>query len=168
MSFAYSYIDYNDMIAELKEDLEQGIISEESSVYIIRQNTPVTLSSSSEVFYPVLDYLYMEPELKTSLVPLTIAEAKRAFYALNDEFRADSCKLNLKDTYLQILAEILKSLGDYTHGRSKRNDETISVVYTLKDNIPFAFFFDDDDASDELEAVNVKELMQELLSCNQN
>lgn len=160
MSFAYSYIDYNDMISELKDDLDQGFVSEDSELYIIRQNTPVTLSSSSEVFYPVLDYLYMEPELRTDLVSMTIADAKREFYSLKETVTSE--------TYLQILSEILNSLSEYTHGRSKRNDEKILVVYTKESGLPFTFFFENDDANDELETIAVKELLQELECCNQN
>lgn len=167
MSTSYSSIDYTDMISELKEDLDSGFINSDDELYIIRQNTPVTLSTSSEVFYPVLDYLYSEPKLKKGLAIMPIAEIKRKCYALLDDLEHGvDCPFE-REACTQVIEEITKSLGDYTKGKSKRNDEPVSIILTEAGDIPFAFFYDSDDASDTLEMIKASELLQELERCNQ-
>ncbi|MCQ2482249.1 MAG: hypothetical protein MJ153_02015 [Clostridia bacterium] len=157
----FTYIDYTDMLEELNNDLEQEFITGDSVLYIIRQNTPVTLPSSPEVIYPVMDYFYSEPKLNTSLETMSIDEAKKLCYSLLD-------KLDSQTASAQIIEVIIKSLSDYTKGKSKRNSEPVLIVKTTETDLPFTFYFDSDDASDELETITVNALIEELSTCNQH
>lgn len=164
----FTYIDYEDMLQELKEDLEQGFITNESSLYIIRQNTPVTLPKSNEAIYPILDYFYTDPKLNSETKVMSIADAKKTCYALLDSLKAQDCPISGKDTFAEVLEVIVQTLGEYTKGKSKRNDEPVSLIYTQDTNLPFTFYYDSDDASDCLETISVSTLLEELNFCNQH
>ncbi len=157
----FTYIDYTDMLEELNNDLEQEFITGDSTLYIIRQNTPVTLPSSPEAVYPVMDYFYSEPKLNTSLETMSIDEAKKLCYSLLE-------KLDSQTASARIVEVIVKTLSDYTKGKSKRNSEPILLVKTTETDLPFTFYFDSDDAADELETITVNALIEELSTCNQH
>ena len=78
-------IDYEDMISDLNEDMEQGYINEGSSLYILRQKTPVFVSCAECEGYPVLDYFYDRPVLKEELSCMTVKEARKLAKELNEE-----------------------------------------------------------------------------------
>ena len=55
MNFKFSY-DYSDMIQEIKEDLEDGILKPDSIVQILRDET-------RSVYHPIIDWYYSENKI---------------------------------------------------------------------------------------------------------
>ena len=55
------FIDYEDMIADLTDDVEGGYIKKDSMVYIVRQSEAVYCEALQEEICPVVDYFYDSP-----------------------------------------------------------------------------------------------------------
>lgn len=52
----YSY-DYSDLLDELKNDIEEGLITLQSDIKVVRNDT-----STFNNYYPVIDYYYFDNE----------------------------------------------------------------------------------------------------------
>ena len=55
MNFKFSY-DYSDLIQEIKEDLEDGILKPDSIVQVLRDET-------QSVYHPIIDWYYSEDKI---------------------------------------------------------------------------------------------------------
>lgn len=55
MNFKFSY-DYSDLIQEIKEDLEDGILKPDSIVQVLRDE-------AQSVYHPIIDWYYSEDKI---------------------------------------------------------------------------------------------------------
>ena len=146
-------IDYEDMISDLNEDMEQGYINEGSNLYILRQKTPVFVSCAECEGYPVLDYFYDRPVLKEELSCMTVKEAKAFCFDLMGSSEDESLKSALK-----ILTD---DMNAYAKGNPKRNSRMCKMILT-EDNLPMMVYYQDFDLDDKLTVITAGDLLTEL------
>ena len=96
MAQKFPTIDYTDMLEDLKEDIASGYITEESTLYLVRQKEDVFVEARGENVFPVIDYFYDSPALKEDIVSMTVADAKK-LTAGNNKRNERVCKVVLED-----------------------------------------------------------------------
>ena len=148
------FIDYEDMIADLTDDVEGGYIKKDSMVYIVRQSEAVYCEALQEEICPVVDYFYDSPKLLPELKKMTVDDCKKICFAALDKTDDEAMR-----AAVNLLIEDLK---DYTKGNPKRNERICSVVFEAESLIPMMVYYDDTGAGDELELVSVADLVSEL------
>lgn len=159
MAKTFPTIDYEDMISDLKEDMESGYISPDSTLYVIRQKTAVMCEACGQEVFPVLDYFYETPELFEELREMTVEEAKKVCFAALETLTDKNPSLK---TAVAVLAEDLK---EYTAGNGKRNQRLCRIVFEKSSLAPMMIYFDDNDAGDKVLTAKVGDLLKELESC---
>ena len=164
----YEHIDYNELIEDLKEDLDSGFMTDESPVYAVRSDYTVTLKNINKNFSPVLDFLYADPKLQNKLVTMTVTEAKKLMREVISNLAEDeSAKGNALKESSQLL---LKDLEDYTKMNKKRGERPVKLLMTEPVEgygaCPMNLYYQEDDAADEVELTTAKALMNEFVLCN--
>jgi len=154
MAEVYPVIDYEDMIDDLNDDIEGNFIKADSTLYIVRQKTPVFCEALGAEVCPVIDYFYEFPRLFPEIKQMTVDECKKITYDAIDRAEDDEMR-----AALHLLAEDLK---DYTKGNPGRNERTCKVVFTAEDLYPVMVYYDSTDAADSVEAISVTDLLEEL------
>lgn len=150
-------IDYEDMIDDLREDLEQGYITEDSILYVLRQKTPVFVECISKEALPVLDYFYDKPVLKEALSSMTVKEAKKVCFDIEAAAEDDNLKAAVKI--------LIDDMNSYSKGNPKRNSRPCKMIVTEKD-LPMMVYYQDYDPADTLGKVRAGDLLLELTSCS--
>ena len=148
------FIDYEDMIADLTDDVEGGYIKKDSMVYIVRQSEAVYCEALQEEICPVVDYFYDSPKLLPELKKMTVDDCKKICFACLEKIDDEAMKA--------AVSLIIEDLKDYTKGNPGRNDRKCKVVFEAEDLIPMMVYYDDTDAGDEVESVTVADLVAEL------
>ena len=77
MSEVYPVIDYEDMIADLTDDVEGGFVKKDATLYIVRQSKPVYCEALGAEVRPVIDYFYETPALFPDVKTMTVADCKK-------------------------------------------------------------------------------------------
>jgi hypothetical protein len=150
-------IDYEDMINDLRDDMEQGYITEDSTLYVLRQKTPVFVECISREALPVLDYFYDKPALKEELPSMTVKEAKKVCFDI---------EAGTDDENLKAAAKILiDDMNAYTKGNPKRNSRLCRMLLTEND-LPMMVYYQDYDPADTAGKVRAGDLLAELTSCS--
>ena len=161
MAQSYPIIDYEDMLIDLKDDLEGGFIKKDDTLYIIRQKTPVFCEAFGGEVCPVLDYFYDRPKLLPELKEMTVRNCKELCFSATEVLEE-----NGDDTLKAAVSLIIEDLKDYTAGSPKRNDRPCRVVFEKESLAPMMVYFDDNDAGDEVEEIQVSDLLSELHKCS--
>ena len=154
MSEVYPVIDYEDMIADLTDDVEGGFVTKDATLYIVRQKTPVYCEALGAQVRPVIEYFYEIPKLYPELKDMTVDECKKICFASLDKIEDEAMKA--------AVSLIIEDLKDYTKGNPGRNDRKCKVVFEAEDLIPMMVYYDDTDAGDEVESITVADLVSEL------
>ncbi len=160
MPETFPEIDYEELISSLEEDLENNYLDKESNVLIVRQKTEVICEAYGKAVYPVIDYFYDSPALIMDIKEYTVMECKKICFEALDRLSEEKFKA-LKDA----VSLVVEDLKDYTKGSSKRNERKCKVVFEEANNAPIMVYFDDNDAGDKVEIINVNDLLGELNAC---
>ena len=160
MAQKFPTIDYTDMLEDLKEDIASGYITEESTLYLVRQKEDVFVEAKGENVFPVIDYFYDSPALKEDIVSMTVADAKKLCFEVLEKLTDE------KDEAFAAAVKLLTSdLKDYTAGNNKRNERLCKVVFEDKSGVPMMIYYDETDAADKITSVTASDLIKELESC---
>jgi hypothetical protein len=151
-------IDYEDMIADLTDDIEGNYIDKNAMLYIVRMKTPVYCEAYGGEVRPVIDYFYETPALFTDIKTMTVKDCKEICFAALEKLE-DSGDEALKAA----VGLIIEDLKDYTKGNSGRNERNCKVVFQAESLIPMMVYYDDSDAADEVESISVADLVTELI-----
>mgnify|MGYP003304833939 CR=1 FL=1 len=162
-------IDYDELLADLLDDIESGMLTNDTELYIIRQNGQVKIAGTDLVVSPVFDYFYDEPALEPKLRDMTIVDLKKICYDIKDKL-ANTPDGNMKEILTETIEIEISELSGYTKNNSKRNDEPCKVIFTKENenfpSCPLLFFYKDDDCKDEIETIKATILIDELLKCS--
>lgn len=164
MSQSYQDIDYSEMLTELNFDLQNGYVSEDSELYIIRQKESVYVEKISSEIFPIIDYFYSMPKLSTVVKTMTVLEAKKECFKALDILSGND--VPNKDALTEAVSVLVADLKQYTAGNNKRNDKLCQIVYTLDPEVPMMLYYDDTLAGDSLEIITANNLLSELKSCS--
>ena len=160
MAQKFPTIDYTDMLEDLKEDIASGYITEESTLYLVRQKEDVFVEVKGENVFPVIDYFYDKPVLKEDIASMTVADAKKLCFEVLEKLTDD------KDEAFAAAVKLLTSdLKDYTSGNNKRNERTCQVVFEEAKGVPMMIYYDDTAAADKLTSISAADLIKELEGC---
>lgn len=154
MAEVYPVIDYEDMIADLTDDVEGGFITKDANLYVVRQKTPVYCEALGAEVRPVIEYFYEIPKLYPELKEMTVDECKKICFACLEKIDDEAMKA--------AVSLIIEDLKDYTKGNPGRNERNCKVVFEAEDLIPMMVYYDDTDAGDEVESITVADLVSEL------
>ena len=92
MAQKFPTIDYTDMLEDLKEDIASGYITEESTLYLVRQKEDVFVEAKGENVFPVIDYFYDRPALKEDIASMTVADAKKLCFEVLEKLTDEKVK----------------------------------------------------------------------------
>lgn len=159
MTERFPSIDYGDLIEDIRNDISEGYIKEEDTIFIVRQETPIFLENTNSEERAVLDYFYSEPALSPSLAVKTVREAK-AF--CRDCIKAD----DIPEGLLAVAQALLSDMNDYTKINPKRNDRGCKLLLTSDGRFPVMVYFNDSDPSGTVESIKVSDLLGELIRCS--
>lgn len=163
----YDSIDCEEIAEELSEDIESGFLNRDSDVFVVRKATAVSIKGRPEVFEPVLDYFYTEPDLEETLSDMPIVEVKKICYSACDILKElDSKEYPQAPTMLITCQEIAEDLSGYTRGRSKKNDEVVRSVFSKTNGslprIPLMVYMADADAAAKISLCKAGDILDEF------
>lgn len=164
-------IDYNDILDDISEDLDSGMLTPDTELYILRQNGKVKITGTDLVVSPVLDFFYNDPELEPNLRKMTILDLKKICYEAKEHID-NVANQNLKEVLATTLDLLITEMSSYTKNNSKRNNEPCKVVFTKETekciSCPLIFFYEENDCCDEIEIIKTSVLLDELKKCSKN
>lgn len=162
-------IDYDELLEDLLDDIESGMLTKETELYVIRQNGLVKIAGTDLIVSPVFDYFYDEPVLEPKLKAMTIVDLKKICYDIKEKL-PKTPDGPMKESLTETIEIVISELSGYTKNNSKRNDEPCKVVFTKENEFfpacPLLFFYKDDDCKDEIESIKATDLIDELLKCS--
>lgn len=150
-------IDYEDMISDINEDIEEGYITEDSVLYVLRQKTPVFVECIQAEALPVLDFFYDKPVLKEELSSMSVKEAKKVCFDIEAASEDENLKAAIKI--------LIDDMNSYSKGNPKRNTRPCKMILTEND-LPMMVYYQDFDPADTLTKISAGELLSELKSCS--
>lgn len=165
----WEYIDYDELLEFLNEDISSGVLTNDAEVYVIRQRGQVKIQGTDTIVNPIVEFFYTSPELETKLIDMSIVDIKKlAFETIETLEKADP-QTEFASSFAEISRVITDELKNYTKNNSKRNNESCKVIMTKASGeykaCPMMFFFKDDDVMDELELIKVSDLINEIENC---
>lgn len=177
-TFECEYIDYEELIEDLKADLAGGTVNEDTPLLVVRSIEKAKILGKDKLFEPVLDYFY-DTSLPRQMQEMTVLEAKKLCFDAMDSAKrasAESAKndeVNAQAELVISAAELLIDvLSDYTAGNPKRKDRKCYVILTNAESgvisSPLMIYFCDDNVSTNLEELTLGELLEELTECNRH
>ena len=152
-------IDYTDLISDINDDISEGYISEDDTLYIVRQAEPIYLNNVDKKIRAVIDYFYATPVLEQSLIPMTVRKAK-------DYCRESLAAEGISEGMTAVIETLRSDLTDYTKGNPKRNDRPCKLLVTEDGKLPVMVYFDNCDPGDTAEKIKVSDLLSELKECS--
>ena len=164
MAASYPTIDYTDLLEALTADIESNYITDESKLNAVRQAHSVFCEALGSEVYPVIDYFYDKPALEPKLRSMTVLELKKLCFDAIDRLK-DSDEPG-SEGFTETVKLITDELSSYTKGASNRNSRTCMAVFTEVSEIPVMVYFDDSDASPDLQCVRAVDFITELKKSN--
>lgn len=165
----YEYIDYDELLACLNEDISSGVLTPDSDIYIIRQNNQVKITGTDKVVNPIVEFFYTSPELETNLSEMAIVDLKKLAFESIEVLSKTETPTDLTASLSEISKIIADELKTYTKNNSKRNNELCKVIMTKAEEsfqaFPMMFFYKDDNVMGSLETIKVAAVIDEINGC---
>lgn len=148
-----------DLIEQLKEEIDGGFVEPSEELYVVRSITPKTVNGKT--IYPPVDFYFSDPALKDELREMKIIDAKRYLYGLLENIPSEEDPNGIKEA-IKLNIDII---NDYVDGNKNRNNKMCYIVELKDYEATMNVYFEEDEISAKLSKIKAEDLLLELNNC---